>query len=119
MMGLGHSLLAMSGFETLAQVNRQIAHPKQKNLEQVGRVIFIYSLTFTSLVSFFTVTPARFRRVRCGRPCRWRSFRTTTQGRTIDFAIATRSGLPSSALEPTFMESIGLQSSQRSVIASA
>ena len=55
MVGLGHSLLAMSGFETLAQVNREIAHPKQKNLQKAGLVIFIYSLTFTSLVSFFAV----------------------------------------------------------------
>ena len=55
MVGLGHSLLAMSGFETLAQVNREIAHPKQKNLQKAGLVIFLYSLTFTSLVSFFAV----------------------------------------------------------------
>ena len=55
MVGLGHSLLAMSGFETLAQVNREIAHPKQKNLQKAGMVIFLYSLTFTSLVSFFAV----------------------------------------------------------------
>jgi amino acid transporter/nucleotide-binding universal stress UspA family protein len=55
MVGLGHSLLAMSGFETLAQVYREIAHPKLKNLERAGWVIFIYSLLFTSLVSFFAV----------------------------------------------------------------
>src|SRR3712207_5407054 len=29
----GHSLLAMSGFETLAQVYREIAYPKMKNLK--------------------------------------------------------------------------------------
>ncbi len=29
--GFGHSVLAMSGEETLAQVNREIAHPKLKN----------------------------------------------------------------------------------------
>src|SRR6476469_9509132 len=55
MIGLGHSLLAMSGFETLAQVYREIAHPKLKNLERAGFVIFIYSMLFTSLVSFFAV----------------------------------------------------------------
>ncbi|MCX6625295.1 MAG: amino acid permease, partial [Acidobacteria bacterium] len=55
MVGLGHSLLAMSGEETLAQVNREIASPKLKNLERTGFVIFIYSLLFTSLVSFFAV----------------------------------------------------------------
>ena len=55
MIGLGHSLLAMSGEESLAQVNREIAHPKLKNLERAGFVIFIYSMLFTSLVSFFAV----------------------------------------------------------------
>src|SRR5882724_6105110 len=53
--GFGHSVLAMSGEETLAQVNREIAHPKLKNLEKTGAVIFVYSLLFTSLVSFFAV----------------------------------------------------------------
>jgi nucleotide-binding universal stress UspA family protein len=45
----------MSGEESLAQVNREIAHPKLKNLERAGFVIFIYSMLFTSLVSFFAV----------------------------------------------------------------
>ena len=53
--GLGHSVLALSGEETLAQVNREIAAPKQKNLEKTGFIIFLYSLLFTSLVSFFAV----------------------------------------------------------------
>lgn len=53
--GFGHSVLAMSGEETLAQVNREIEHPKLKNLEKTGMVIFVYSLMFTSLVSFFAV----------------------------------------------------------------
>ncbi len=55
MIGMGHSLLAMSGEESLAQVNREIASPKLKNLERAGFVIFVYSLLFTSLVSFFAV----------------------------------------------------------------
>src|SRR5579863_6746128 len=45
--GFGHSVLAMSGEETLAQVNREIEHPKLKNLEKTGLVIFVYSLLFT------------------------------------------------------------------------
>ncbi|HKW56599.1 MAG TPA: APC family permease [Candidatus Acidoferrum sp.] len=53
--GLGHSVLAMSGEETLAQVYREIEHPKLPNLKKTGLVIFIYSLVFTSLVSFFAV----------------------------------------------------------------
>jgi len=55
LIGLGHSLLAMSGEESLAQVNREIAAPKLLNLEKAGLVIFVYSLLFTSLVSFFAV----------------------------------------------------------------
>ena len=53
--GFGHSVLAMSGEESLAQVNREIEHPKLKNLEKAGLVIFLYSLFFTGLVSFFAV----------------------------------------------------------------
>ena len=52
---LGHAVLAMSGEETLAQVYREIEHPKLRNLEKTGFVIFVYSLVFTSMVSFFAV----------------------------------------------------------------
>jgi len=45
----------MSGEESLAQVYREIEHPKLPNLKKTGLVIFIYSLVFTSLVSFFAV----------------------------------------------------------------
>ncbi|HWW51816.1 MAG TPA: amino acid permease [Verrucomicrobiae bacterium] len=53
--GLGHSVLAMSGEESLAQVYREIEHPKLPNLKKAALVIFIYSMVFTSLVSFFAV----------------------------------------------------------------
>jgi len=53
--GLGHSVLAMSGEESLAQVYREIEHPKLTNLKKAAFVIFIYSMVFTSLVSFFAV----------------------------------------------------------------
>jgi amino acid transporter len=53
LMAFGHSFLAMSGEESLAQVNRELEYPKHKNLMRAGAVIFIYSLLFTSLVSFF------------------------------------------------------------------
>jgi amino acid transporter len=53
LVGFGHSILAMSGEESLAQVYREIEHPKVKNLKRTGMVIFLYSLLFTSLVSFF------------------------------------------------------------------
>jgi len=55
LVGLGHSLLAMSGFETLAQVYREVAHPKLPNLKKAAFVIILYSLLFTALVSFFAV----------------------------------------------------------------
>ncbi|PZR75088.1 MAG: APC family permease [Chthoniobacterales bacterium] len=55
LVGLGHSLLAMSGFETLAQVYRELASPKLQNLKRAGNVIFLYSMLFTSLASFFAV----------------------------------------------------------------
>ncbi|HXT02132.1 MAG TPA: APC family permease [Elusimicrobiota bacterium] len=54
-MAFGHSLLAMSGEESLAQVYREMEAPKIKNLERTGLVIFIYSMLLTSLVSFFAV----------------------------------------------------------------
>ncbi len=47
LMAFGHSVLAMSGEETLAQVNREIQHPKLKNLKRAAIVIAIYSLVFT------------------------------------------------------------------------
>jgi len=55
LIGLGHSVLAMSGEETMAQVYREIEHPKLKNLEKAGFVIFLYSLIFTAGVAFFAV----------------------------------------------------------------
>src|SRR2546425_1506302 len=55
LIGLGHSVLAMSGEETMAQVYREIEHPKLRNLEKAGFVIFVYSLIFTAGVAFFSV----------------------------------------------------------------
>jgi amino acid transporter len=53
--GLGHSILAMSGEETLAQVYREIEHPKLPNLKKTALVIVVYSLAFTALVTIFAV----------------------------------------------------------------
>jgi len=55
LIGLGHSVLAMSGEETMAQVYREIEHPKLPNLKKSGLVIFLYSLIFTAGVAFFAV----------------------------------------------------------------
>jgi amino acid transporter len=54
-MAFGHSVLAMSGEETLAQVNREIEHPKLKNLKRAAIVIAIYSFLFTGLGSLLAV----------------------------------------------------------------
>ncbi len=53
--GFGHSILAMSGEESLAQVYREIEQPKGKNLRRAGLVIFIFSVMFTGVVGFFAV----------------------------------------------------------------
>ena len=55
LIGLGHSVLAMSGEETMAQVYREIEHPKLPNLKKAAVVIFLYSLIFTAGVAFFAV----------------------------------------------------------------
>src|SRR6266700_1084710 len=55
LIGLGHSVLAMSGEETMAQVYREIEHPKLPNLKKAATVIFLYSLVFTAGVAFFSV----------------------------------------------------------------
>jgi amino acid transporter len=55
MIGLGHSVLAMSGEETMAQVYREIEHPKLPNLKRAALLILIYSLVFTAGVAFFSV----------------------------------------------------------------
>jgi amino acid transporter len=55
LIGLGHSVLAMSGEETMAQVYREIEHPKLNNLKKAGFIIFAYSLIFTAGVAFFVV----------------------------------------------------------------
>src|SRR5581483_3326958 len=52
---LGHSVLAMSGEETMAQVYREIEHPKLPNLKKAALVIFLYSLIFTAGATFFAV----------------------------------------------------------------
>jgi amino acid transporter len=55
LMAFGHSVLAMSGEESLAQVNREIEHPKLKNLKRAALVIAIYSAIFTGVGSLLAV----------------------------------------------------------------
>jgi amino acid transporter len=49
----GHSLLSMSGFETLAQVYREIASPKLKNLKITANIVCFYALFSTGLITLF------------------------------------------------------------------
>lgn len=55
LMAFGHSLLAMSGEESLAQVYREIAHPKLKNLKRTALVMAVYSFVFTGISSLLVV----------------------------------------------------------------
>ncbi len=47
----GHSLLSMSGFETLAQVYREIAYPKLKNLRITANITCWYAFVCTGVVT--------------------------------------------------------------------
>jgi amino acid transporter len=49
----GHSLLSMSGFETLAQVYREIAYPKLKNLRLTGNLVCTYAVVCTGVITVF------------------------------------------------------------------
>src|SRR5581483_9730016 len=55
LIAFGHSVLAMSGEETLAQVNRELAHPKLKNLKRAAVIIAIYSFVFTGFTALLFV----------------------------------------------------------------
>ena len=49
----GHSLLSMSGFETLAQVYREIASPKLKNLKITANIVCWYAVVCTGIITLF------------------------------------------------------------------
>jgi amino acid transporter len=51
----GHSLLSMSGFETLAQVYREIASPKLKNLKITANIVCFYAIFSTGIITLFAV----------------------------------------------------------------
>ncbi|OGR52237.1 MAG: hypothetical protein A2049_04190 [Elusimicrobia bacterium GWA2_62_23] len=53
-MAFGHSILALSGLETLAQVYREIEDPKVLNLKKAVVSIFIFSVLFTGLLTFIS-----------------------------------------------------------------
>src|SRR6266446_5921011 len=47
----GHSLLSMSGFETLAQVYREISYPKLKNMYRTSNIVCIYAAISTGVIT--------------------------------------------------------------------
>ncbi len=49
----GHALLSMSGFETLAQVYREIAYPKMKNLRLTANIVCWYAVICTGVITIF------------------------------------------------------------------
>jgi amino acid transporter len=51
----GHALLSMSGFETLAQVYREIAYPKMKNLKITANIVCWYAVICTGVITIFAV----------------------------------------------------------------
>src|SRR5260370_941891 len=55
MMAFGHSILAMSGEETLAQVYREVEAPKLPNFRKAAFIVFVYSLVCTGRISFLAV----------------------------------------------------------------
>jgi amino acid transporter len=55
LMAFGHAILAMSGEETLAQVYREIASPKVKNLKRTALIMAFYSLIFTGVSALLVV----------------------------------------------------------------
>jgi amino acid transporter/nucleotide-binding universal stress UspA family protein len=55
MIAFGHSILAMSGEETLAQVYREVESPKLPNFKKAAFIVFLYSLCFTAAISFLAV----------------------------------------------------------------
>jgi amino acid transporter len=55
LIAFGHSILAMSGEETLAQVYREVESPKLPNFKKAAFIVFVYSLLLTAGISFLAV----------------------------------------------------------------
>jgi amino acid transporter/nucleotide-binding universal stress UspA family protein len=55
LIAFGHSILAMSGEETLAQVYREVESPKLPNFKKAAFIVFVYSLVLTAGISFLAV----------------------------------------------------------------
>ena len=55
LIAFGHSILAMSGEETLAQVYREVESPKLPNFKKAAFIVFVYSLVLTASICFLAV----------------------------------------------------------------
>jgi nucleotide-binding universal stress UspA family protein len=53
LIAFGHALLSMSGFETLAQVYREIAYPKLQNLKIAANIVCVYAVFCTGFITLF------------------------------------------------------------------
>jgi hypothetical protein len=55
----GHSLLAMSGFETLAQVYREIQAPKMDSLKKASLIVCVFAVVSTGVITLlaFMIIP--------------------------------------------------------------
>jgi len=51
----GHSILAMSGEETLAQMYREVEAPKLANFKKAALLVFLYSLLLTGTMNFLAL----------------------------------------------------------------
>lgn len=51
----GHSILAMSGEETLAQVYREVESPKLPNFKKAAFIVFLFSLLLTGTLNLLAV----------------------------------------------------------------
>jgi amino acid transporter len=54
-LAFGHSILAMSGEETLAQVYREVESPKLPNFKKAAYIVFSFALVLTGTISFMAV----------------------------------------------------------------
>lgn len=55
LIAFGHSILSMSGLETLAQVYREIAYPKLKNLRRTALLVCTYAFLSTGVVTLLAM----------------------------------------------------------------
>ena len=55
LIAFGHSILSMSGFETLAQVYREIGYPKLRNLKRTANLVCGYALVSTGVVTLLAM----------------------------------------------------------------